>query len=395
MQTAATEGTASSPGFGLSAFAHRAPTLPGVSAPSSVVRSMHRMARSSAHSLDCFLIERLARAAARSSAPTWSTDRTPRISEPRCARDTETAIARLSTERREAPPRTTSAPVSLEAVEAVDRPAPRGNERDLRQPSAAVADHVVHGPRGPGSTAAVALPACVAALHTAARLVLQPLRRVELLLPHREHELPSTVTAVQQLVNELNHCPLLGPLSVLPPAYFPQSAPWSAHRKGGAPGRARHRWGLILSLIHILCETNRPAHFVRPDPAWPSASRVHSRVMLPEYAPGARSAVRTCLNVGPDDRVAVVRDGGRAEIAAAIVHEAGAAGAQVVDWTMEEWVSRPAREFPGALAEEIRRFRPTVSFFVGDGEPGELAFRKPMLTLLAHELRCRHGHMIG
>ncbi len=117
--------------------------------------------------------------------------------------------------------------------------------------------------------------------------------------------------------------------------------------------------------------------------------------MLPEYAPGARSAVRTCLNVGPDDRVAVVRDGGRAEIAAAIVHEAGAAGAQVVDWTMEEWVSRPAREFPGALAEEIRRFRPTVSFFVGDGEPGELAFRKPMLTLLAHELRCRHGHMIG
>src|SRR5690349_15618426 len=82
-----------SPGLGRMALAQSAATLPGVSWPSSVVRSIHRMARSSAHSLEDFLIERLARLAALSSAPTSSTLRTPRISDPRCVR--ERAVAML------------------------------------------------------------------------------------------------------------------------------------------------------------------------------------------------------------------------------------------------------------------------------------------------------------
>src|SRR2546428_1123307 len=91
--TAATDGMVASPAFGRTALAHIAATLPGVSAPSSVVRSIHRTARSSAHSFDDFLIERLASAAARSSAPTSSTLRTPRISEPRWV--SERAVAML------------------------------------------------------------------------------------------------------------------------------------------------------------------------------------------------------------------------------------------------------------------------------------------------------------
>jgi len=62
-----------STGFGRTAFAHIAMTLPTVSVPSSVVRSMHRIARSSAHSLDSRLIERFASEDARSSSPTAST----------------------------------------------------------------------------------------------------------------------------------------------------------------------------------------------------------------------------------------------------------------------------------------------------------------------------------
>jgi aminopeptidase len=117
--------------------------------------------------------------------------------------------------------------------------------------------------------------------------------------------------------------------------------------------------------------------------------------MLSEYAVGARNAVRTCLNVRTDDRVAVIRDEGRADIANAIVEEALSAGGEVVDWTMEDWVRRPAHEFPRALADEIVAFQPTVSFFIGESEAGELAFRAPMLQLLARDLRCRHGHMVG
>ena len=116
---------------------------------------------------------------------------------------------------------------------------------------------------------------------------------------------------------------------------------------------------------------------------------------MSEYAAGARNAVRTCLNVHDGDRVAMISDRGRADIAAALLDESRAAGGETVNWTIEDWVSRPAREFPRRLSDEIIAFEPTVSLFVGEGQPGELAFRRPMLELLARQLRCRHGHMVG
>ncbi len=117
--------------------------------------------------------------------------------------------------------------------------------------------------------------------------------------------------------------------------------------------------------------------------------------MLPEFRPGARNAVRTCLGISERDRVVVICDRERIDIAQAIEEEVRATGAELRSWTMEEVVPRPAREFPSALADEIVRFRPTASLFIGGSLPGELAFRQPMLRLLADELRCRHGHMVG
>jgi aminopeptidase len=117
--------------------------------------------------------------------------------------------------------------------------------------------------------------------------------------------------------------------------------------------------------------------------------------MLPEYEAGARNAVRTCLNVHAGDRVAIIKTADRLDIAEAIEEEAASTGADLRSWVMEEVVQRPAPEFPRALADELVRFRPTVSYYIGEGLPGELAFRQPMLKLLTHQLRCRHGHMIG
>jgi len=73
MQIAATLGMDGSPASGRIPFAHSARILPSVSFPSSVVRSIIRIARSSAQSFDSFLIERLFSFATRSSTPTWST----------------------------------------------------------------------------------------------------------------------------------------------------------------------------------------------------------------------------------------------------------------------------------------------------------------------------------
>src|SRR3954452_16624134 len=77
MQTAATLGAVRSVGSGRRAFAARLRTLPGVSAPSSVVRSTIEMAVSIAHALAVVLIERVPSWAARASAPTWSTPGRP------------------------------------------------------------------------------------------------------------------------------------------------------------------------------------------------------------------------------------------------------------------------------------------------------------------------------
>ena len=117
--------------------------------------------------------------------------------------------------------------------------------------------------------------------------------------------------------------------------------------------------------------------------------------MQPEFAAGARNAVRACLNIGERDRAFIIRDRARLEIAEAIEEEARGAGATVKTWTIEDHLERPATTFSHELGEEVVRFEPTASYYVGTGMRGELGFRLPMLHLLADQLRARHGHMIG
>jgi len=78
MHTAATGGAVASPGSGRIALAQSERTLPGVSAPSSVVRSTMRIAVSMAHALAVVLMLRVNSPAARASAPTWSTPGSPK-----------------------------------------------------------------------------------------------------------------------------------------------------------------------------------------------------------------------------------------------------------------------------------------------------------------------------
>src|SRR5260370_3302841 len=127
----------------------------------------------------------------------------------------------------------------------------------------------------------------------------------------------------------------------------------------------------------------------------PYAQLSFSGEMRPEFAAGARNAVRTCLNIGPQDRVCIIRDRPRHHIAEAIEEQAQATAATVRTWTMEHHLSRPTTSFPRSIADEILTFAPTASYFIATGQKGELAFRMPMRELLTHQLQCRHGHMIG
>src|SRR5438105_6002848 len=105
--------------------------------------------------------------------------------------------------------------------------------------------------------------------------------------------------------------------------------------------------------------------------------------MQKEFAVGAHNAVRVCLNITDKDRVAVIKDRITSHIAEAIEEEVRATGAELGTWTMEDHVKRPATEFPGAIADGILKLRPTASYFIGSGQKGELAFRMPMLHLVA------------
>ena len=91
----------------------------------------------------------------------------------------------------------------------------------------------------------------------------------------------------------------------------------------------------------------------------------------------------------------IVTDREHERIAEAVHEESAATGADVRSWLIEDYVSRPVHELPASLAEEIERYRPTASYFIASSLPGEISFRMPLMNLLIHRLRCRHGHMVG
>src|SRR5262245_8557752 len=91
MQMAATGGHDGSDGSGRRPLAHSARTLPGVSWPSRVVRSIMLTARSRANCLAVVLIDRVASPAARASTPTWSTPGSPCRNRRNVAADTVTS----------------------------------------------------------------------------------------------------------------------------------------------------------------------------------------------------------------------------------------------------------------------------------------------------------------
>src|SRR5919107_4337712 len=113
MHTAATGGQVGSAGSGRSALADSARTLPGVSEPSSVVRSTIRMARSMAAALAVVLIERVASVAARASTPTLSTPGKPVNTLRRSAGGSSVAVMRAILRTGRAAPRDLGVVVAL------------------------------------------------------------------------------------------------------------------------------------------------------------------------------------------------------------------------------------------------------------------------------------------
>jgi len=112
----------------------------------------------------------------------------------------------------------------------------------------------------------------------------------------------------------------------------------------------------------------------------------------PEFRPGAKSAVFTCLRVTRGERVVLITDEESLPIGASLFEQFSAAGAAVEAFVLEDFAPRPLAEFPPVIADAMRTAQ--VSCFAASAQPGELRIRIAM-TAVANEKRLRHAHMVN
>ena len=111
-----------------------------------------------------------------------------------------------------------------------------------------------------------------------------------------------------------------------------------------------------------------------------------------DLVPGARNAIRVCLNVQPHERVTVVADRDCEEIAASLVHEIEEVGAPYQAFILEEVAPRPLVDLPAVIAEDMERSQ--VSILAVHVQQNELRSRM-QLTDIVNRRKMRHGHMVN
>jgi aminopeptidase len=99
-----------------------------------------------------------------------------------------------------------------------------------------------------------------------------------------------------------------------------------------------------------------------------------------------------CLRVQPTERVTVITDEASLEIAAALASELDAVGATYQPWVLEEIATRPLKEIPQVIAEDLEKSQ--VSIFAVQAQTNELKSRIQM-TDIVNRRKIRHAHMVN
>lgn len=117
-----------------------------------------------------------------------------------------------------------------------------------------------------------------------------------------------------------------------------------------------------------------------------------TRSFDPELTPGARNAVRVCLNIQPHERVTVVTDRACEAIAASLAQEIEGVGAPYQAFVLEDEAPRPLEALPPSIAADMELSQ--VSIFAVQVQPNELKSRME-LTSIVNRRRMRHAHMVN
>jgi aminopeptidase len=112
----------------------------------------------------------------------------------------------------------------------------------------------------------------------------------------------------------------------------------------------------------------------------------------PELTPGARNAVRVCLNVQPSETVTLITDRECLEIAASLAAELQGVGAPFRAFVLEDEAPRPLTSLPPSVVASMETSQ--VSIFAVHVQPNELQSRMQM-TDIVNRRRMRHAHMVN
>ncbi len=111
-----------------------------------------------------------------------------------------------------------------------------------------------------------------------------------------------------------------------------------------------------------------------------------------ELVPGARNALRVCLQLKPSERITIITDEATRDIAAALQAEVEEIGSDHGVFVLENYDSRPITKMPRPILDDLATS--PVSIFAAQSQQGELAARRDM-TAVVDRHHIRHGHMVN
>src|SRR5260370_21405543 len=128
------------------------------------------------------------------------------------------------------------------------------------------------------------------------------------------------------------------------------------------------------------------------DQATPIAPDLRTTSFPPEFTPGARNAVTTCLRIQPNEKVILITDERCLTIAASIAAELDRIGCTWNSFVLESIAPRPLAGMPVAVLADMETSQ--VSIFAVEVQPNELRSRMEM-TDVVNRRRMRHAHMVN
>jgi aminopeptidase len=123
-----------------------------------------------------------------------------------------------------------------------------------------------------------------------------------------------------------------------------------------------------------------------------AARRLLSLDYPAEFAPGARSAVTTCLRIEPSEKVTLITDRVTEPIAAALAAQLAGRGCEWSAFVLEDLALRPLVDMPAEVPADMETSQ--VSIFAVQVQPNELRSRMQM-TDVVNRRHMRHAHMVN